>query len=233
MTPDTDIVMGVRGTQDYRTEEVLEKCVDSVETHTTGYHRWIFVDDNSDEVGARFVDNLARKFRDCVLIRTHAQNWFSRAHNKGLRLVRTPYAVVLNSDTVVGQGWLRELYDVKDEVEAKLGKVGMVGSVLNEGMELRWRRTYPPHYVTMHAALLNMQRCFQAAEARKTPGLIFDETSPLTIHIRSDVELSHMLNKIGYETIESYKSAVGHHGGRSWGHLLGTIPSTLDAVRGL
>ena len=234
MISEVDIVVGFRSTGDYRTEACLEKCVETVERFTPTPHRWIFVDDNSDQSGQMVVGSVAGKFPNSVLIRTHSQNWFSRAYNKGLRLVRTRKAVILNSDTEMGEGWLEELESVWEDVEQRSSqKVALVGSVLNTSIPERWICTRPPNYVTMHAVLLDMPKCFEAAEKRGTPGLIFDETSPLTIHIRSDVELSHWLNRIGYETVASYKSAVGHHGGKSWGHLLGTIPSSLDSVRGL
>jgi hypothetical protein len=234
MLPDTDIVIGFRSVGMFRTEEFLETCVNAVEQFTPTSHRWLFIDDNSDEHGARFVDAVAGRFRDSVLIRTHAQNWFTRAHNKGLRLVRTRRAVILNSDTIVGDHWLEELYDVWDDVEIQRRRpVGMVGSVYNTDVPDRYRVTTIPHYVTMHCALIDMVKCFEVAEKRGTPGEIFDTTSPLMIHIRSDVELSHSLNKLGYETVESFKSPVGHHGGKSWGHMLGTIPSDLRPVNGL
>lgn len=127
MTPDTDIVIAVRGTPEYPIEEDFEKCVESVTQHTQRY-RFIFVDDNSGVTGGLVVERVARQFPNAVLLRTHTQNWFTRAYNKGLRLVRSPRAVAMNADVLVFPGWLDELYSVWDEASEK-GSVGLVGAV--------------------------------------------------------------------------------------------------------
>lgn len=228
MTPFTDIVIPIHGTREFPVEEIFQTCVSTVVEHTVSF-RFIFVDDCSDLQCSAVVDKVAQRYPNSVLLRTHTQNWFTKAVNKGLRLVRTPRAVVLNCDTVVDKGWLDEMYDVWAEAEQQTMKpVGLVGSVLNPDMAMRWRYTIPPHYVTAHCLLVSMDVLASAAAGRGNPGWYFDELNPACIHIRSDVELSHRLNGMGYLTVESFKSAVGHMGGKSWGHLLGRIPSKLD-----
>lgn len=225
MTPFTDIVIPIHGTREFPVETLLPDCFRTVAQHTQNY-RLIVVDDHSDADCANVVDSICRGYPNCVLVRTHTQNWFTKAVNKGLRLVRTQRAVVLNCDTVVDQGWLDELYDCWQEAETQLGKpVGLVGSNLNPdlGPTMRWRYTVPPHYVTGHCWLLSMDAIAAASCQRGMPGWYLDETNPINAHIRSDIELSHRLNGMGMLTIESFRSAVGHHGGKSWGHLLGRL----------
>lgn len=223
MTPFTDIVIPIHGTRDFPVEQIFENCVSTVVAHTKDF-RFIFVDDNSDSECRAVVDKVASSYPSSLVIRTNVQNWFTKAVNKGLRMVRTPRAVVLNCDTVVDEGWLQELYDVWAEVEQQTMKlVGLVGSVLNPDMSMRWRYTVPPHYVTGHCWLLSMDVMANAANGRGMPGWYLDETNPANAHIRSDIEICHRLNGMGYLTVESFKSAVGHLGGKSWGHLLGSL----------
>jgi len=223
MAPHTDIVIPVHGTREFPVEDIFQTCVASVAQHTVSY-RFIFVDDASDSHCSAMVDKVAQHYPNSVLLRTHTQNWFTKAVNKGLRLVRTPRAVVLNCDTVVDAGWLDELYDVWTEVEQQTMKpVGLVGSVLNHDVVMRWRYTIPPHYVTGHCWLLSMDVIARAAAERGMPGWYLDEMNPANAHIRSDIEICHRLNGMGFLTVESFKSAVGHMGGKSWGHLLSSI----------
>ena len=227
MAPFTDIVIPYRSNREFPVEAEFTNCVETVTRHTTDF-RFLFVDDNSDSVGAAHISDIAAHFPTSLLITTHSQNWFTKATNKGLRLVRTPRGVTLNCDTIVDAGWLDEMYEVWDDVEQQTGKpVGLVGSVLSDEEPRRWRCTEPPHFVTGHCWLLSMNAINKVSELRGQPGWYLDEINPLCIHIRSDVELSHRLNLMGYQTVESFKSKVGHLGGRSWGHRLGSIPSTL------
>jgi len=130
VNPPTDIVITVRATRDFPAESYFVKCIETLKLHTHNY-RVIIVDDQSDEIAAKVISDLTSQFKEALLIRTHKQRWFTRAVNLGLRMVRTPYCVVLNCDTVLDTGWLEELYAVKAEVETTVGRVGLVGSILS------------------------------------------------------------------------------------------------------
>ena len=228
MTPATDIVIGVRNCAD-----TLQVCLNTLVDHTKNW-RVIFVLDHADRDEHLVVDNFCDAYPGSLKITTHFQRWFTRSFNLGLRLVRTPWAVILNADCVLGEGWLQELYDVRDICNEELADhqgtgVGVVGSLLSEH-ECRYRYMKYPGYVTGHCVLMQMEALYKASADRGTPGIYLDETQAKTIHIFSDNEICERLNKLGYETVYSYKSAVGHHGGRSWGHNLGSIPSSLDIV---
>lgn len=222
MTPKTDIIIAVRGTREFPIEKDFEVCVDSVVQHTTNY-RFVFVDDCSDGHAADVVSSVAAKFPDSILIRTHTQNWFTRAYNKGLRMVRTPRAIALNADTIVGERWLEELYECWAEAEA-VSKVGLVGSVWSAEEGRRWAGTEQNRgYVTGHCWLLSMEAMAEASMSRGQPGWYLDETNPLNAHIRSDIEICWRLNGLGYQTLQCFKSYVMHLGGRSWGHQLARV----------
>lgn len=220
MTPKTDIVIAVRGTRQYPIEKDFQVCVESLVKHTQNF-RLVLVDDNSDEEGRRVVESVASQFPTSVLVRTHRQNWFTRAYNKGLRMAVTPRVVMLNADTILDQNWLEELYGVWDEAEQQNGlRVGLVGSVFSEPESRRWVNSQEPDYVTGHCWLVSMQAISEASTRRGMPGWYLDETRQDAIHIKSDVYLCWDLNRAGWATLKSFKSLVGHVGGRAWGYNL-------------
>lgn len=232
MTPFTDIVICVRATREFPVEKEFQDCVASLVENTNNF-RLILVDDNSDREGASVVDRIAAGHPTSIVIRTHRQNWFSKAHNKGLRLVRTPRAVTLNCDTILDKGWLDELYDVWEDAKP-LGPIGLVGSVMSDEEPRRWAKTWNPGYVTGHCWLLSMEAIAQVSASRGMPGWYLDETKVENAHIRSDVELCWRLNGLGFQTIQSFKSRVGHLGGRSWGHNLSLLSGiTANSLRSI
>lgn len=224
----TDIIISSRFTREFPAEDYLKACIESVNKHTHGF-RIILVDDNSDDIGREAISFLAASNPHSLLLRTHFQRWFTRAYNLGLSLVRTPYAAMLNCDVTVDTGWLEELYAVKDEVEAQ-GRVGLVGSHYSGEEPRRYQVSNMPDYVTGHGVLFNMEALRECASSRGTPGVFLDETQPRNIHIRSDVEICWDMNRLGWQCVKSFKSAIGHHGAKCWGQQLGRIPSSVDTV---
>jgi len=221
-TQNIDIVIPIRLTREFASaDNYFMGCISHLQTNTRNF-RPIFVDDNSDAVGQSVIETFASNFSSGILIRTHKQRWFTRAVNLGLRLVNTPWAVVLNSDTCVEEGWLEELFAVREEFEKNRYLVGLVGSVYSPQDPRRFVETRHPDFVTGHCWLLNMQ-------AVKEVGYL-DETTPKTIHIFSDNYLCYDMNRRGWRTVVSHYSKVLHEAGKSWGHQLHRIPNTLDAV---
>lgn len=230
-TPATDIVIAVRGTREFPIEVDFERCIDSL-VRTASNFRLLLIDDGSDQEAANVIERVAKRFPNSLLIRTQFQRWFTRAYNLGLRLARTPRVVLLNADTELGEGWLEELYSVWEDFERNSGRrVGLVGSVLSGEEPRRYVETVRPAYTTGHCWLLSMQAIYEVSASRGQPGIYLDETSPLNIHIRSDVELCWKMNEIGWATVTSHKSAVGHVGGKSWGHNVARVQClTLQEV---
>lgn len=228
---EVDIVIPVRITEKFQNHMDLKICVDSL-VRTTDLWRLILVDDNSDSSGAAFVDEIARKYRTTMLIRTGFQRWWTRAVNLGLRMARTERVVVLNTDVVLDDGWLEELRACWSEAETTTGeRVALVGSVMSDPEPRRWAVSTGQDYVTGHCWLVSMSALSEISAARGMPGIYLDETRQDMIHIRSDVQTCWELNRAGWQTIKSFKAKVGHVGGKSWGHRLGDINSlSLEQV---
>ena len=231
MTEPVDIIIPVRTTNEFQNGPLLERCVDTL-CQTTKNFRLIFVDDHSDPEGAEQLDRLAKRFPNSILVRTQFQRWWTRAVNLGLRMARTERVAILNSDIILGEGWLEELREVWAEVERVTGKrVGLVGSVYSAEELRRWIPSVGQDYVTGHCLLVHMSALSEISAARGMPGIYIDETQASHIHIHSDVVTCWEMNKLGWQTIKSFKSRVGHEAGKSWGHRLYDIAGlTLEKV---
>lgn len=219
----TDIVIPVHDALSY-----LQHCIDTVCQHTSNF-RIIFVDDFSDQATKDYLQSAIRDHKDWLLVQTGKQKWFTRASNLGLRLARTDKTVLLNSDTEVNAGWLQELHDVWVDVEAQRPgiRIGLVGSIVCDmNSPHRWIESHVRNqgYISGHCYLMNLLVLQELAQRRGTPGWYFNELDPQQIHIASDRIMCWDLNNAGFATIGCYHSAVGHHGGKSWGHNLGAIP---------
>ena len=225
--PFTDICIPVRGAL-----PDLKECLQTLQAHTQDY-RLIFTDDFSDRETSNFLYDFCLANPSALMIRTSRQRWFTRASNLALRLVRTERSVLLNSDCVLDRGWLEELFDVWSEFQRQnpQRKIGLVGSVLSAEEPRRYAEIVYAGFVTGHCLLVSISALFDISAARGMPGWYLNEVNPHAAHIHSDRDCSWELQKLGYATIASFKSAVGHKFGRSWHCDLGAIPrSPYDAA---
>lgn len=219
MPPEIDIVIAVHASEEFPMQNRFIKCYETLCQNTLDF-RLILVDDFCYEPARKIVEEIASRKRNTLLVRTGYQRWFSRAYNIGLRLVRTPRVVILNADTEIGTGWLEELKAVWSEAESQGMRVGLVGSVMSPEEPRRWFSTAGTGYVTAHCWLASMQALFEVSAARGMPGWYFDEVNLKNAHIFSDNDVCYSMNRLGWATIQSHKSWVGHVGGASWGHQL-------------
>jgi len=229
--PFCDIVIPIHGALDD-----LKECLSTLQAHTRDY-RLILVDDCSEREVTNFLLDFGQANPSTILIRTFRQRWFTRASNLGMRLLRTERSVLLNSDCVLDEGWLEELFAVWDDfqVQNPQRRIGLVGSVLSAEEPRRYADIVQSGYVTGHAWLFSVSAFYDVSASRGMPGFYLDETKVGAAHIHSDREMCWDLNRLGMATLMSFKSAVGHKGGRSWGHnlalLTGLNATTLDMNR--
>ncbi len=217
--PQTDIVIPVHDALEY-----VIPCIDSVFAHTQNF-RLILVDDFSKAETSAYLMEVLKRQPEALYIRTAQQKWFTRASNIGLRMVRTPRCILLNSDCVVDNGWIWEMYHVWFDAERAFAPrpVGLVGSTLSAEEPRTWAEYIEPGYVTGHCLMLSIPILAQMADRRGNPGWYLDEVHQSSAHINSDRMLCYELNRAGYATVASFKAAVGHHGGKSWGYDLARI----------
>ena len=91
--------------------EVLVDCLEAVYEHTHWPIRVIVVDDGPD---APSLQRARQRFPAVEVLRNDANLGFSRSCNRGLKAAQTRYAVLLNDDTLVADGWLRPLVEMAE-----------------------------------------------------------------------------------------------------------------------
>jgi hypothetical protein len=89
-------------------------------------HRLILVDDGSDEPVQRMLDEFAAR-HPVTLIRNKEARGYTVAANQGIEASENQYVVLLNSDTVVGPGWLEKLIRCAESTD----QAGVVGPFSN------------------------------------------------------------------------------------------------------
>ncbi|NOZ87312.1 MAG: glycosyltransferase [Deltaproteobacteria bacterium] len=105
----------------------VKACLDSVTRHTYNLKRLIIVNDGSSKETSMFLRKWCADHPSSYLIETKVAEGYTKAANKGLRASRADLVVLLNSDTIVPDGWLDRLVDCA----ASDTKIGIVGPLSN------------------------------------------------------------------------------------------------------
>ena len=94
----------------HNTEKLLEACLTSVYTtlRSVDFSFEVIIVDNGSSDGS--IQMVQKKFSRAVLIQNKKNDGFGKANNKGMRKSKGTYILLLNSDTVLTQGSIQELY---------------------------------------------------------------------------------------------------------------------------
>src|SRR5207248_1030087 len=84
------------------------------------------VDDGSGPETAEYLSSFA-SVHGATLIRNEAARGYTQSANQGLRASKGDYVVLLNSDTIVTDGWLDRLVECAESD----GSIGLVGPLSN------------------------------------------------------------------------------------------------------
>ena len=106
----------------YNVRAYLEQCLRTVFTALEGIDGDVFVVDNLSTDGS--VEMVREKFPQVKLIANKENVGFSRANNQAVRESTAQYVVLLNPDTVVGEGVFRKVIDFLD-AHPKAGGLGV------------------------------------------------------------------------------------------------------------
>ncbi len=90
---------------------MLKRCVETLRAHTHFPYRVIIVNDGGDETVTRFLARLERRWDGLRVITMRGNHGFCPSANVGLAEVTTAYAVLLNSDAFVPDGWLGRMVE--------------------------------------------------------------------------------------------------------------------------
>ena len=93
----------------FNTNEVLRSCLDSIFHNNGDVAVEVIVVDNASTDGS--VEMVEHEFPQASLIRNERNLMFTKANNQAIRRSRAPYVLILNSDTRLPRGMLREMID--------------------------------------------------------------------------------------------------------------------------
>ena len=106
--------------------EDVKKCLESVLRHTPPPYELILVDDGSSAETQDYLERFA-KDNHAQLIRNESARGYTLAANQGLRASRSPYVMLLNSDTVVSAEWIDRMIACAESDPT----IGIVGPLSN------------------------------------------------------------------------------------------------------
>lgn len=105
----------------------VKRCVESVFEYTSEPYHIIFVDDGSDEETRDYLLSIQKNCSNVSLIRNENGNGYTIAANMGLRISSADYCVLLNSDTIVTEGWIDKMIACAKSDD----RIGIVGPLSN------------------------------------------------------------------------------------------------------
>jgi len=109
-TPSLDLTVII---PNYNTRLLLRSCIESIYRYTEGItFEIICIDGNSPDGSA---DMVAAEFPEVVLIRNTANRSYARSVNQGIRLARSRYVCLLDSDTLLIENAFAPLVRFMDE----------------------------------------------------------------------------------------------------------------------
>lgn len=95
--------------------DFTKECIDSVFKNTKFSFHLIVIDNASDRPTKDYLEKLAQDKKDSVtLLRNEKNLGFVKATNQGIKQSSAPYICLLNNDTQVTEGWLREMVKVAE-----------------------------------------------------------------------------------------------------------------------
>lgn len=113
----------------YNALEHVQRCLQSIDSHTDGYElRVVVVNDGSNKETTDWLRDFVSTNGQRFKLVENAQNvGYTKAANVGLRQTSAPFVVLLNSDTIVTNGWLKGLIRCLESAP----KIGIAGPLSN------------------------------------------------------------------------------------------------------
>lgn len=100
----------------------VKVCLESIIKSTSGKYKLYIVNDGSDASTTEYLRSFSSG-RSCILLENPVSEGYSKAANKGLRASTADYVILLNSDTIVPNGWVEKLLECA-ESHAQIGIIG-------------------------------------------------------------------------------------------------------------
>jgi len=192
-------------------KKVLDECIYSVYTYTQGVSFEVIVTDNGSTDGTQAM--LKQKFENVILLDNRANLGFTVANNKGLRIAKGRYSVLLNDDTYLTEDSLSQIVRFMDS-DPKIGVCGPRllnpdGSIQSQGSILQrhvWKTRSPRNVPMVIGA------CFFIRTSMIEEIGMLDEN---LFFYNDDIDYCLRARKAGYKVVYYPLSSVYHYGGFS------------------
>ena len=110
----------------YNALQDVKSCIEALYKNRQHPFKLIVIDDCSEELTQNYL-KYASKHYNFTLLRNNTNLRFTETVNRGLKLTKAEFVVLLNSDTVVTEGWLEKMIACFRSDES----IGIVGPLSN------------------------------------------------------------------------------------------------------
>ena len=212
----------------YNVRSYLEQCLQSVQRALEGIEGEVFVVDNHSTDDS--VEVVKRDYAWVKLMENQENQGFARANNIAIRQAQGEYVLLLNPDTIVEEGTLRNVLAFM-EAHPKAGGAGVMmrnedGSLAPEsrralptpwvsclkmiGLDKRYYMSHLPWEEPGRIEVISGAFCFLRRKALDEVGLLDEDF----FMYGEDIDLSYRLLKGGWENWY-LPYAITHYKGRS------------------
>lgn len=212
----------------YNVRSYLEQCLQSVQRALEGIEGEVFVVDNHSTDDS--VEVVKRDYAWVKLMENQENQGFARANNLAIRQAQGEYVLLLNPDTIVEEGTLRNVLAFM-EAHPKAGGAGVMMRNEDGSLAPESRRALPTPWVSCLKMIGFDKRYYMSHLPWEEPGMIevisgafcflrrkaLDEVGLLDedfFMYGEDIDLSYRLLKGGWENWY-LPYAITHYKGRS------------------
>jgi len=111
------------------------RCLESVEAYSSQPYELIVVDNASTDGTAAFLESWAEGRPHVKVVLNQVNRGFAGGNNEGLAVAEGVYAILLNNDTVVTEGWL-EGFERAFALDSEIGLVGPRSNCVSGAQEV-------------------------------------------------------------------------------------------------
>ena len=201
--------------------KITRRCLESVVNRTQADYRIILIDNGSDEETKVFLDDFINtNSQKAVLLRNKTNLGFLKAANQGLMKSEAKYVCLLNNDTVITKGWLKELMSVA-EANEQLGILNPSSTTLGQKVVLKDIDKYASKIKRYQSEYIEMAQAsgfcmFIKREVIDKIGIL-DESYGMGYF--EDTDYSYRAKEVGYKIARVKASYVYHQENVSFGRL--------------
>jgi len=102
----------------YNSFSLLHNCLESIIHHSQGFEYEIIVVDNNSSDGD--VETIINHFKNVILIKNETNEGFAKANNKGAKIAKGKYLLLLNNDTIFIENTIKKVLNFAESLNNEL-----------------------------------------------------------------------------------------------------------------